>query len=207
MPETPEAAARAAQEKAAKWRKDLFAMHADDLDELQKMPVQRREHGTRLLKALRRQILIDQLTGASKLEPQPEPEARSEADLLLERLGREEDETPEVGTASVNGKTGEGAAPIPAPARATTRARVTIPASLDEAMRQLSRIVIGRDVDALAEFEAAELAGAKRADLLEVIADVRKQHERKSNTSPSPKSDPRNASSPSAAVEPSSREP
>src|SRR4051794_16546917 len=69
-------------------REKLVAMHRDDIADLERLPVGKREHGTRLLKATRRQILIDQLTGAKPAPPNPIEDGRAEG--LLERLAREE---------------------------------------------------------------------------------------------------------------------
>jgi hypothetical protein len=177
--ETPEAVVKAAQEKAAKLREQLLVMHEADVAELEKLPISKREHGSRLYKAFRRQREIDSMIGAAKPPPAPEQEDRSEG--LLERLAREEDEAAEVvpaeSTQTAKGNGTASAVHKPANAANPVRARVIKP--LNETLRELVRISARRDWDALAELEAAELAGEKRADVLETIAKVRSEHERR----------------------------
>jgi hypothetical protein len=61
---------------------------------------------------------------------------------------------------------------------------VTTGASLEETLKTLAGIAARKDMPALAELEAEELAGPARTDVLEAIADVRREHERKPNYVP-----------------------
>jgi hypothetical protein len=82
-----------------------------------------------------------------------------------------------------NGKGEPGAVQAPASAPKRARARGNA-ASLDETLKILTRIAARREMAAMAELEADELAGPKRRDVLETIAKVPQRDERHRQEAP-----------------------